>query len=149
MKRGRRCLSFIRAASYVIVLGGLIPGQALSQEVCLTHGPLVGGVSATEAIVWVRANRSAQVQVEYSRLSLFTPSFLSTVIETSPSQDLTGKVRLVGLLPEHSISIGSGLMGRLYLAKTALEPAPKCCGEPSHLPCSRTSAEDRPRSLPP
>src|SRR5689334_16133691 len=72
----------------------LISGQVL------THGPVVGGVSSSGATVFVRTDKTANIQLRYGTdPTLRTYSTAGTVKSKSQS-DFTGMIALTGLSSE-------------------------------------------------
>lgn len=65
----------------------------------LTHGPVVGGVTATEVKVFVRTNRRATVQTVYSVNPDLSGALLSGEKTTREKRDFTKQIKLSDLLP--------------------------------------------------
>ena len=73
-------------------------GFSLAQTVNITHGPMLGHVTAESISIWARTSKPGQFQVRYGR----TPDRLDQVSEpatTTADRDNTGWVRLKGLSP--------------------------------------------------
>ena len=71
---------------------------ALAQGVNITHGPMLGHVTAESISIWARTSKPGQFQVRYGRM----PDRLDQVSEpatTTADRDNTGWVRLKGLSP--------------------------------------------------
>jgi alkaline phosphatase D len=67
----------------------------------LTHGIASGDVTATEAVIWARANRAAQMVVESTPASTVSwPPLRQVGPLVDVRDDLTGKVILQGLRPD-------------------------------------------------
>lgn len=84
--------STVRATS----LGGNAPNVTFA-----SHGPVVGGVTDTTAVIFVRASTTSTVKIQYS----LDPTFLVNVVTTPGSQaslenDYTVQTSLSGLLSE-------------------------------------------------
>ncbi|HEX2521807.1 MAG TPA: alkaline phosphatase D family protein, partial [Terriglobia bacterium] len=70
----------------------------LAQAVNITHGPMLGHVTAESISIWARTSKPGQFQVQYGRM----PDRLDQVSEattTTADRDNTGWVRLNGLSP--------------------------------------------------
>ncbi len=87
------CVCFVLSISALL----LDTGSALAAR--LTHGPVVGAVTATTANAWVRTDSAAEVRLKYS----LSPD-LSDAVETEPflsdvNQDFAHTFTLPALLP--------------------------------------------------
>jgi alkaline phosphatase D len=80
-----------------ILLCGLVSAQVL------THGPVVGGVTSSEARVFVRTNEAANVALCYGTDPNLHTCQLSQSFQTESSHDFTRIIRLSGLTPETRI----------------------------------------------
>jgi len=86
-----------------MVLGALMPSPAsaatpATEPLRLTHGIASGDVTATEAVIWARANRAAQMLVEYTPVSTVSwPPLRQVGPLVDARDDFTGKVALQGL----------------------------------------------------
>jgi alkaline phosphatase D len=77
-----------------VVMGSLVLGQSL------THGPVVGGVTASSANVFLRTSVPSTVSVRYGTDPNLTSFEESTVFTTSSASDFTIIVPLTGLAAE-------------------------------------------------
>ena len=66
----------------------------------LTHGPVVGGVTDTEAKVFVRTDVAATVMLQYSSDPLFGTYSASDAYATTDTSDFTTTIPLSGLSAE-------------------------------------------------
>ncbi len=67
----------------------------------ITHGIASGDVTATEAVIWARANRAAQMVVEYTPVPTVNWPLLRQVGPLVEARDdFTGKIILSGLTPD-------------------------------------------------
>jgi alkaline phosphatase D len=67
----------------------------------ITHGIASGDVTVTEAVIWARANRAAQMMVEYTPAPAVSwPPLRQVGPVVDAHDDFTGKVVLQGLLPD-------------------------------------------------
>jgi alkaline phosphatase D len=67
----------------------------------ITHGIASGDVTAAEAVIWARANRTAQMTVEYtSAPAVSWPPLQQVGPVVDAGNDFTGKVVLQGLRPD-------------------------------------------------
>jgi phosphodiesterase/alkaline phosphatase D-like protein len=83
------------------VLSGLvlIITAAASFAASLTHGPVVGGVTPTEAKVFVRTNQTAFVTLQYGTQPDLSDALLTSPVQTSSSADFTTIISLTNLNP--------------------------------------------------
>jgi len=95
-----RLLSALYEWRIFLLLAVLPISAAFPSEVFLTHGPLVGAVTATSVKIWLRSNTAATLQVEYSTSSNFLDLSLSQRVPTAQGSDFTGQVKLSDLAPE-------------------------------------------------
>ena len=79
-----------------IVMGGLVFGQSL------THGPVVGGVTASSANVFLRTSMQTTVSLRYGTDPNLTGFEESSTFETSSDSDFTKIVPLAGLAAEQT-----------------------------------------------
>ena len=90
----------IRSASFALwlfaqtVTGGLASGQVL------THGPVVGGVTAESANVFVRTDQVASVMLRYGTDPTLATYLTSQTLNTKASSDFTRIIPLAGLTQE-------------------------------------------------
>jgi alkaline phosphatase D len=90
----------------VVVFDPLTPSPAsadtpASEPLRLTHGIASGDVTATEAVIWARSNRAAQMVVEYTPTSMVSwPPLRQVGPLVDARDDFTGKVVLQGLRPD-------------------------------------------------
>ena len=73
-------------------------GFALAQV--LTHGPVVGGVTASDAKVFIRTNTTASVTLRYGTDPALQTYLVSDPVATNESSDFTAIIPLTGLAPE-------------------------------------------------
>jgi alkaline phosphatase D len=67
----------------------------------ITHGIASGDVTVTEVVIWARANRSAQMVVEYTPAPAVSwPPLRRVGPLVDARDDFTGKVVLQGLMPD-------------------------------------------------
>jgi alkaline phosphatase D len=81
----------------------------------LSHGPLVGAVTESSAIVWLRTDGPAAVQVHYGPSAAEELSFESGVFETSAKRDYTTRVPLQDLVPSTDYSYNILVNGQAQL----------------------------------
>jgi alkaline phosphatase D len=87
--------------SALLVAGNAGPWLEAAEPLRITHGIASGDVTATEAAVWARANRPAQMVVELTPVQ--TPAWPLTLRPgptVGPADDFTGKVVVAGLMPD-------------------------------------------------
>jgi alkaline phosphatase D len=72
--------------------------QSLGQV--LTHGPVVGGVTAYDARVFVRTNQQADVSVHYGTEPELMDFMASNTVTTYPKADFTRMIHVKGLVPK-------------------------------------------------
>jgi phosphodiesterase/alkaline phosphatase D-like protein len=77
-----------------IAATGVAPAQLL------THGPIVGGVTVSEAKVFVRTDSAASVTLRYGTDPDLQTYFTSASVTTNESSDFTATIPLTGLAPE-------------------------------------------------
>ncbi len=66
----------------------------------LTHGPVVGGVTATEAKVFVRTDLAANVALRYSTDPDLVGAVDTPAVATATESDFTATIPLTGLSAE-------------------------------------------------
>ncbi len=71
----------------------------LSKAQNLTHGPVVGGITANSANFVLRTDTAASIRIEISASSDFSISTLSNSTNTGTNSDFWGKVSISGLTP--------------------------------------------------
>ena len=91
--RSRLCVSVIAMLTQLLSFG-LASGQVL------THGPVVGGVTASEAKVFLRTNQSATVAVCYGTDPTLVAYQVSDTFTTTITSDFTKTIPLANLTPE-------------------------------------------------
>ena len=93
-----------RAVTCAILLavGGVgLSSSRAAEPLRITHGIASGDVTATTAVIWARANRSAQMIVEYTPLRPVSwPPARHIGPLVGAGDDFTGKAILQGLLPD-------------------------------------------------
>jgi phosphodiesterase/alkaline phosphatase D-like protein len=80
-----------------ILLSGLVSAQVL------THGPVVGGVTSSEARVFVRTNVAANVALCYGTDPNLYACQVSQSFQTKSAHDFTRIIPLSGLSPESRV----------------------------------------------
>jgi alkaline phosphatase D len=88
-----------------ILLGGLVSAQVL------THGPVVGGVTSSEARVFVRTNQAANVALCYGTDPNLYNCQVSQSFQTESSHDFTRIIPLSGLSPETRVYVNAVVNG--------------------------------------
>jgi alkaline phosphatase D len=63
----------------------------------MTHGPVVGGVTDTQAVLWARSNVAAIVDFEYSTKPNLSGSTISPAVTTTTDSDMTALATVTGL----------------------------------------------------
>jgi len=74
----------------------LLSSYAQSNTLYLTHGIASGDVTDNSAIIWARANKEAQMNVEYDNVFNFSKAMIKTTI-VNKSTDFTGHIKLDNL----------------------------------------------------
>lgn len=92
------CTKFVSAALLPIVVSLLIPACSAIAAV-LTHGPVVGSVTGSDAKVFVRTDQAALVRIQYGTDPDLVGSLTTGAFQTLPAADFTGIVRLLDLSP--------------------------------------------------
>lgn len=72
-------------------------GQVDESRLFMINGVASGDVTDNSAIIWARANREAQMHVQYTNNSAFSNSDLQKNIPVNDSTDFTGHIKLSGL----------------------------------------------------
>jgi alkaline phosphatase D len=103
--RRHRPLRALGMAAWLALLGAWAPaGFAAPHQAAplrLTHGIASGDVTASEAVIWARANRPAQMVVEYTPMPAEDgPPLRQVGPHVAAEDDFTGKVVLQGLNPD-------------------------------------------------
>jgi hypothetical protein len=93
-------IRFLSAPGWILAQG-LITGLALGQV--LTHGPVVGGVTASSANVFVRTSEAASVALRYSTDPNFKTYLSSQTFATDAASDFTKIIPLASLRAEKTI----------------------------------------------
>src|SRR6266404_3363282 len=86
------------AATFWVVAQVITAGLALGQV--LTHGPVVGGVTASDANVFVRTDHAATVEVHYGTDPNLATYSTSQAFSTDPASDFTKIIPLTNLTAE-------------------------------------------------
>src|SRR5882757_9126872 len=107
-KRGPSRRQFLVRSASTATLAGLggIARPYLSHAADrprITCGLQSGDVSTDSAIVWVRADRPARMQVECSTTESFAAIIRSSSVDALPDHDFTAKLLLQGLPPGQDI----------------------------------------------
>lgn len=83
---------------YILVLFFFIfVSVPYADSAILTHGPVVGGVTGSQAKVFVRTDQAAFVKIEYSTDPNLLNSLMTNTFQTSYTRDFTTVVTLAGL----------------------------------------------------
>ncbi len=77
-----------------------LPQPAFSAGEVLTHGPVVGGVTSSDARVFVRTNAAATVSLRYGTDPNLSTYSTSNSVLTAAANDFTGTISLSGLAAE-------------------------------------------------
>jgi alkaline phosphatase D len=78
-----------------------VAATTTAEPLRLTHGIASGDVTTTEAVIWARANRAAQMVVEYTAAPAVSwPPLRQVGPRVDANEDFTGKVILQGLTPD-------------------------------------------------
>lgn len=93
--RGSFVFLFIPLSLLLLLLGSF-PALAAIQ----TDGPVVGGVTDSEAKLFARTDVAAVVEIEYSTASDLSGALVSSSLQTDAAQDYTSIIRLQGLQPD-------------------------------------------------
>jgi len=101
----------------VLVLAKFIAGGTAFGQV-LTHGPVVGGVTASDANVFVRTDQAASIMLRYGTDPNLDTYQVSETYETSSEDDFTKIIPLSGLLPEATFYLNVVVNGVPQLAST-------------------------------
>src|SRR5262245_11260794 len=94
MKVSRRVLALTTASH--LALTGMLSGQIL------THGPVVGGVTDSEAKVFIRTDQAATVAIQYSIDPDLQSPAVSPSVVTNEASDFTTIIPLSGLTADTS-----------------------------------------------
>ncbi|GDX83359.1 hypothetical protein LBMAG42_51700 [Deltaproteobacteria bacterium] len=99
-------------------------GQEVPVGATISHGPMVGGVSDTSAIVWARLEGAGSARVVYSADPSFALAETTTTIAASEAADWTLQFPLTGLLPAtlYSYRVETGGEPRAGTFRTFPEP---------------------------
>lgn len=109
--RGRPSLAKILLYGAVISAGLLIFTSSPSFAAILTHGPVVGGVTPSEAKVFVRTDRTASVQIQFSPDPNLANASVTSSLQTSSISDFTAIVPLTGLSPQTTYYLNVAVNG--------------------------------------
>lgn len=102
----QRMVSLCAAFTVMMAFGSSMTSPACAQATAaeplrITHGIANGDVMATEAVIWARANRHAQMVVEYTPApTIRWPPLRHPGPIVEARDDFTGKVVLQGLVPD-------------------------------------------------
>ena len=77
-----------------LLLASTAPAQVL------THGPVTGGVTATEARIFIRSDQAATVVIQYSTDPALQGAFVSDAVPTIAESDFTAIIPLTNLTAE-------------------------------------------------
>jgi alkaline phosphatase D len=106
----------------LIIFRLLLP--AAVHPTSLTHGPLLGNVTPSSAVVWVRTSDVATVQAESSLSGDFTDGVLSPSILTAEASDFTAILALTGLPTATTVSYRVWLNGAVVTPVKRFRTAP-------------------------
>jgi alkaline phosphatase D len=91
-------------SAFITLFLGMITGSYIAVETAeaayMTHGPVVGGVSAKKAKVFLRTNESASVKIQYGTDTDLLNSLMTVTFQTSSKKDFTRIIPLSGLIPK-------------------------------------------------
>lgn len=83
------------------LLSGSFPAAARAQAPdTLTHGPVIGAVTASSARVFVRTLMAAQVRLRYGTDATLATALESETVSTTIGNDFTAQIELEGLKPQ-------------------------------------------------
>lgn len=95
--------STIYRFTFIILFLGMITGTYIAGETAeaayITHGPVVGGVAAKKAKIFLRTNEGASVKVEYGTNPNLLNSLMTGTFQTSATKNFTKIIALSGLNP--------------------------------------------------
>ena len=92
-----------------------MPAHNLAAQ-SLTHGPVVGGVTASHANVFVRADQEAQVSIRYGTDPNLDTFLTTAPITTSSNNDFSSIIKLDGLPPQTTIYLNVEVNGTPQLS---------------------------------
>lgn len=96
--------STIYGFTFIIMFLGMITGIYIVGETAeaayMTHGPVVGGVSAKKAKVFLRTDQGASVKIQYGTAPNLLNSLMTVTFQTSSEKDFTKIIPLSGLSPK-------------------------------------------------
>ena len=126
----RKIVALVAVTLSVFTLLGATLGSgravAARSEPFVTHGIVVGDVTASSAVVWARANRAATLRVTVQG----GPHEQPAALPVRASDDFTGQLRLDGLVPSRAYRYrvrfdnGPVVTGAFRTAPAASERAP-------------------------
>ena len=99
MPTARPCAPVACSIACVFTLAGLVP-TARAVNPVLTHGPVVGGVTASKAKVFVRTDQEASVLLRYGIDPNLDTYLVSDTFQTSSLSDFTKIIPLGSLTAE-------------------------------------------------
>lgn len=94
------------------------------KNINLVHGPLLGSITETSAIIWLRTADESQIKIKLYDESGSSESILEAYGNTQKENDYTSVIKLVGLKPDkiyyYNIFINENLVNRnvKYFLKT-------------------------------
>jgi hypothetical protein len=115
-RSSRRAGCVLIACAFTVA--GLVPTARASDRV-LTHGPVVGGVTASKAQVFVRTDQEASVFLRYGIDPNLDTYLVSDTLQTSVSSDFTKIFPLNGLIAETT-----------YYMNVIVNGVPQCASPP-------------------
>ena len=125
--RDGRFLSLLVA---LVFLAGCETGRGVVDSPGLTFGPASTDITATSALVWLRADGNRRIGVEYALNPDFSNSRMTPVVTARDSSDFTTLHRLSPLLPDREYfyrgvvagDATKGTVGRFRTAPTRPKP---------------------------
>lgn len=95
-----RQLTRVRAGRFTLWVLAQTMTAGLTFSQVLTHGPVVGGVAASEANVFVRTDQQTSVALQYGTDPNLRTYLVSATFQTNPTNDFTKIIPLATLSAE-------------------------------------------------
>jgi phosphodiesterase/alkaline phosphatase D-like protein len=89
--------------------------EQANRDLFITHGVSSGDVTDHSAVIWARANKQAQMYIEYDNDPNFSHPKSRTGALANQSTDFTAHIKLEGLSPDDDITIEYGLALQLMM----------------------------------
>ncbi len=104
--------------AWVLMVPGGLSARSDQGYARIMQGPMLGAVTAREALIWVRTSHLEPVRVRYGTTPWLTAADTKVSAEVFPTieSDRTAKVSLAGLKPATTASLVSPLLPALGLA---------------------------------